>query len=273
MPAIRPELLKKKFIHLFNSYENPQKFVSILKELLDFYADRTRRPGQRSQKPSLVRSYSIPRQVSRQIELHFQEYVKLQPVTGCLIADLLWQEPWLECRLLAFMILGWLPSDNDDQIRLRLEDWCQKCGQDRVLDASLTKGTTLIWKTSPDLLMNLLDTWLTSPELRTRKWGLRVIHNLVKEPTFNNLPAIFRYLSPFVQSVGSAPDPDLLNIVRDFADREPNETAYFLQRSFIVSENPSIHTLIRQTLDKFDPPTQQEVRNYLRQARKHYGEG
>lgn len=273
MPAIRPELLKKQVIHLFTLYEDPKKFVSTLKELFDFYADRTRRPGQLSQNPSLIRSYRIPRQVLRQIELYFQEHVKRQAETSYLLADLLWQEPWLESRLLAFMILGWLPSDHVDHIRLRLEDWCQKCGQDRVLDVSLTRGTTLIWKTSPDLLMSLLETWLISPELKTRKWGLRVINNLIKEPTFNNLPTIFRHLTTFVQSVGSTPDPDLLIIIRNLADRAPKETGYFLKRSFIVSENPGIHTLMRQTLDEFEPDTRQGIRNYLKQAREDIGEG
>jgi len=273
MPAIRPELLKKQVNHLFGFFEDPQKFVSTLKELFDYYADRTRRPGQRSQKPSLIRSYVIPRQVSRQIERYFQENVKRQPESGCQIADLLWEENWFEYRVLAFMILGWLPSEHKDQVALRLEGWCNECGQDRVLDTSFTKGTTLIWKTSPDLLIKLLETWLTSPEMRTRKWGLRVINGLVKEPTFPNLPAVFGYLSPFVQSVSSAPDADLVVIVQHLADRESKETSYFLQRNYVVSENPGIHTLMRQSLEYFEPHTRQEVRNYLQQAREETGEG
>ncbi len=272
MPAIQPVLLKKQIDNLFQHYDSPTTFIIILKELLDYYTDRTRRTGQQSLQSSQVRSYNIPKQILRQIEMNLEKCVESQPDTGSCLADLLWRESWLECRTLAFMILGWLPADQSDQITDRLRNWCQECGLDRVLDASLARGTTLLWKGSSELLMNLLESWLTSSDLVSRKWGLRVVNDLVMEPSFNNLPFIFRYLSPFVQTVSAAPDTDLLLVIRQLARRTPQETAYFLKRSLAISENAGIYALMRQSLDMFASPTQQDLQNFLHQMREQFGE-
>jgi hypothetical protein len=272
MPAIQPALLKKQIEDLLQYYDSPPAFVTHLKELFDFYADRTLRPGGQHFQLPLIRFFNIPRQVSRQIDLALQTCLSSQPEQGILLADLLWQEPWLECRLLAFQILGWLLPGPSRDVGDRLRTWCRKCGYDPVMDSSLARGTVQIWKRSPSLLLDYLESWLESSDQAHKRWGLRVIEALVSDPAFDNLPVVFRLLTPFVQSMGTVPDADLLAAVQALAQRSSQETAFFLQRNLTNTGNPGIFVLIRLSLDRFAPLSQQDLRAFLRQMRDQFNE-
>ena len=272
MPAIQPSQLKCQIDELCQYYHSPYAFVDYLKELFEFYADRTRRLMGHTSKSSLVRTYNVPRQVSKQIEIALQNQVKSEPETGIIIADYLWQESWLECRSLAFLILGWISPNPTIDIAGRLLDWCKVCGYDRTMDTAIARGITELWRGLPDYMSTQLESWLASSDPVFRKWGLRVVQALVSDPAINNLPIIFRLLTPFVQSVNVPPDTDLLFAVRSLAEQNPQETAFFLRRNLTASENDGIYTLIRQSLDSFTSPIQEDLRDYLHQMRDKSGE-
>jgi hypothetical protein len=194
--------------------------------------------------------------------------VKEHPEISLHLADLLWREGWLECRMIAFAILGWIHPSPSERIKDRLIRWCQVCGGDQVMDEILAEQLVVLWKKSPDLLMTLIDFWLSSSDPASRKWGLRIIPFLAKDPSFNNLPIIFRLLNPFVQDVKQVPNSDLVAAVRGLAKYAPQETSYFLQRSLTTSENPGVYALIRQSMDVFSPSTQGHLRGFLREMRE-----
>ena len=72
-----------------------------LHHLLDFYADRARRPGQSGKPAPLIDAYKVHPPVLRHI---LQELIPLaaeNPDAGLALCDALWEQPYLEFRLLA----------------------------------------------------------------------------------------------------------------------------------------------------------------------------
>ncbi len=263
MPAILPARLKVKVDQLVKKVSKPEEFIIALKDMFDYYSDRVRKPGRFPSKTSLMRSYQVPKQVTRQIETRLINTLPEEPEIALALADCLWQEDWLECRILALQILGWVPPNPPQRILDRLVLWGGQREEDHVLDGVFAVGLAGLWKETPDIFFDLIETWLKSSEIKDQKLGLRVIPFLVRDKDFQNLPKIIRLLTPFVEQVGVIPNPDLLISIRELAKRSPKETSYFLQRTKAISGNQLINGLIRQIIDVFPSTIRNELRAYL----------
>ena len=263
MPAIRPAHLKTQVDQLAKLVSNPTGFVGALKDILDNYSDRTRKPGFVSPQPSLIPSFKVPKQVTRQIKARLKSDISADSRIALPIADLLWQENWLELKVLALEILGWIPSYPSEVIINRLKLWSDQRVEDRVLDSEFSKGLVGLSKEDPESIYTILESWLKSPEKKEKNLGMRIIPKLIQDQEFDSLPTIFRLLQPFVVQVGNIPDPDLLCSIRGLAHRSPNETSYFLQRTLSVSDNKLIKGLIRQIMDAFPVEEKQNMQSFL----------
>jgi len=267
MPAIQPARLKIQISNLASRFSAPGEFVIALKDLLDFYSDRTRKPGRGAQTISLLQAYNVPRQVIRQIEGVIRPLIEANSDQALELADILWQDHWLECRVLALTILGWTSSHPPESVIDRIQAWSKQCGDDRTLQASLAKGLSSLWKSHPDSFFSLLGTWVTATDPKSRKLGLRIIPTLVNDHTFPYLPNLFNFLALHIQRLSQVSDPDLLAAVCSLAERSPQETAYFLRRNLAVSGNIHVVTLIRQSLTAFPSPVKEDLLEFLHQRR------
>ena len=137
MPAIQPARLKIQIAQLVEQFEMPAEFVKRLNDLLFFYADRTRIPGRGGRKYSLTPSYNVPKQVFRYLEKNLRPVVSAQNEQALNLSDVLWQDNWLESRVLALMILGWVPPLPPGRIISRLEPWVKACKDDEPLLGAL----------------------------------------------------------------------------------------------------------------------------------------
>jgi hypothetical protein len=267
MPAIQPARLKIQVAQLVELFDNPSAFVRQLNDLFFFYADRTRIPGRGGRKYSRTPSYNVSKQVFRHIEKALQPLVLNQEQAALLLADTLWQDNWLESRVLALMILAWIPPLPANRLVSRLDRWVIICKDDAPLLEALAVVLTGLWQQSRTA-SDTLESWLKSPDLVVRKAGLRTILYLVRLPSFVFLPGIYQLLTPFVQRSSLVPDPDLLAVVRELATRSPQETAYFLHKNLAVAENEGVYALIRRSLDAFSPATRVDLQALLYQRRE-----
>jgi hypothetical protein len=267
MPAIQPARLKIQVARLVEHFDNPAAFVRHLNDLFFFYADRTRIPGRGGRKYSLTPSYHISKQVFRQIEKALQPLVSTQNQPALLLADTLWRDDWLESRILALMILAWIPPLPTNRLVSRLDRWLIICKDDAPLLEAMAVVLAGLWRQSQSA-SDTLESWLKSPDLMVRRAGLRTIPYLVRIPSFEYLPGIYQLLTPFIQRSSLVPDPDVLAVVRELATRSPQETAYFLHKNLAVAENEGVYALIRRSLDAFSPATRKDLQALLYQWRE-----
>jgi hypothetical protein len=272
MPAITPARLKIQVTQLVEGFGNPIEFVAELHDLLDFYADRTRKPGRGGPRMAQIRAYHVPKQVIRQIESLLTPKVAADEEAALALADSLWVEPWLECRLIGLYILWSVSLNPPGRIIDRIKKWGEECGVDHQLDSSLATGLVQLRKDAPARFFSLLESWIQSPKLATRRLGLRVIPPLVSEPDFVNLPVIFRLLLPFMQKEDLITDADLIAAISALAKRTPKETAYFLKQSLSLSDQPGVDVFIRRILDSFPEQDRDEMKVYLRQRSENLRE-
>ncbi|MDX1437810.1 MAG: DNA alkylation repair protein, partial [Anaerolineales bacterium] len=191
MPAIQPELLKRQTAQITEKYDQPEKFVRALHNHLDWYSDRTRRPGLNSPPPPIMGTYRVPDQVIRELRRQLKPHAQADPPGSLALADALWEEDNLECRNLAIDLLSWAPAEPYEPLEQRLVQWADPLEEADVLARLFTLGVTRYRRETPDRFMRLAKGWLTSNDPATQALGLQLLTGMVNDPEFTNLPVIY----------------------------------------------------------------------------------
>ena len=270
MPAINPARLKHQTTLLVERISDPQNFVTELQDILDFYADRTKRPGRGEKRFSLARSYNVSRQVLRQIKASLRPVILSDPESALYLIDLLWDQNWVECRTLALDILGWLPTISPDEIIDRINRWAAECANDVRLAESLADLLLLTWQHHPQFVLDQFGAWALASDLKLKKVSFIVISYFIDSPSFNNVPAIFKIIAPLLDKESSRSDGGFINVLRALARCSPQETAYFLKQHVLITNDPNPEVVIRQCIDSFPEYDQIALRSFLRQRREDF---
>src|SRR6266498_3219650 len=140
MPAIDLARLKKQTAQLADIFDQPSTFLRELREVLEFYINRSLRSSGVAPS-SVLPTYRTPVVVLRQIEKELGSVAERQPVQALELADALWDEGWLETKLLAAYLLGRIPPQ-EERLLARLTAWTQTVRDPDVRAALLTTSLT-----------------------------------------------------------------------------------------------------------------------------------
>ncbi len=265
MPAIQPTLLKKQVALLVQHLDNPRALVQEMHLLFDYYADRAIRPGLSSKKRPLTTSYKIRPPVLRQIIQTLVPFVEQNPQLGLELCDLFWEQNYLEFRLLAGMLLGKIPVSFSKDILNRMETWVKPDIEAQLIIALFDNGMKRLKHEKPLAIIQLAKTFLNQNNLFYQQAGLRALLPVLSDASFENLPAFFRLLQPYVLKVNSAIKPDLLDVIAVLAKRSPQETVYFLREAQKMPDNPDTAWIIRNSLEHFPAQLQASLKASLRE--------
>jgi hypothetical protein len=268
MPAIQLARLRLQAAHLRDSFSRPEAFARGLQAMMEYYADRTHRSGQSGEPPPLIPAYHAPAPVLRQVLLELKPLIQQNPEAALVLADVLWSQNNLECKLLATSILGNIPVENTNGVLIRITAWSRVEKEDKLLQALLNQGLAGYRRTSPINFLKLVEQWLASDLLNEQKTGLMALAVLIEDPSFTNLPAIFQRLTAPVKAVPAGLRSSLLDVLRGLARRSPTEAAYFLKENLLSPGSLAAAWLIRQLLNEFPKDTRETLRESLRQAGK-----
>ena len=263
MPAIRPAVLKQQSALLANEFNQPEVYLRSLHHLLDLYANRAYRSGQAGKPQPLLEAYEVPAPVLRQLLLDLEPKVSQAPQAALDLSRVLWQEPFLETRLLAAGLLGKIPA-RPEQILEQLESFLQTAANERVTTALLDRGLARLRQTQPEWIIEQSRLWLSSSKELDQSLGLRILRPLIAELGYDNLPQFFKLLSSLACEAPMGLRPDLVDVVETLARRSPRETAFFLRESLGRSSCTTIAWLIRQVLPAFPEDVRGSLRESLR---------
>jgi hypothetical protein len=268
MPAIQLARLKIQAVQLAERFSDPGAFGRALHDLLDFYADRTYRPGQAGEPPPLLTAYIVPQPVIRQILKELAPYAGQDRPAALALCDALWAEPVYEFRLLAASLLGLVTVEPREEILARVVAWANPSTELRLLRALLTAGLARFRRERPEAYLLQVEAWLRAEETYLQHLGLQALVALLSDGEFDNLPAVFRLLTPLARSAPAGLRPDLLEVIQRLAGRSPQETAFFLRQNLAPkAEHPGAAWLARQSLAAFPPELESGLRAALRELK------
>ncbi len=266
MPAIQLARLRQQTTQIALQIEHPASAISTIHEILDLYADRTHRPGQSGEPPPLIEAFNVPKPVLRQILRELEPEAKDKPEASLALCDALWEQPYLEFRLLASSLIGKIPPEIPEKIIERIFTWSKSSSDERLQNALFDDGLDLVIRDEPEYILEIVDDLLADEGLKQQKIGLSALLSIIHSPSFNNYPGLFRIINSLTRSSSSEVRPYVLRVITALAERTPNETAYFLRQNLVAPENPDTAWYIRQSLNAFPIEIQENLRLALRTA-------
>ena len=282
MPAIHPPRLRQQVSELIQNYADPEKFLRKLRDLFTFYGDQTKRVSPRSMKTTGLPSAHVPKPVLRQVVLQLTPYAENVPHAVLVLSRSLWDQPQLEHRELATLLLGKLPLNYSNEVLSLIPKWCRQNHEETILVSLATNSLEKIQKEDPDLMLSHIEAWLypepdsseeelpssqkptPAAELNLHKLAITALIPMAKSPSFVNLPKVYNLLKPMLSEAPSTMRPYLLDLLRPLARRSPQEVAYILRTELTVS--PSSKHLIwlaRRTMDMLPAEHQGNLRSLI----------
>jgi hypothetical protein len=264
MPAIQPARLKHQTAHLAAVFEQPEDFLKALINLLNFYADHTHRPGQGGVPLILLESYQVPGPVLREIIFELKPIARAKSQATLRLSQFIWQEPNLECRLIAAALIGQIPPFPPEQTVDVIQEWLEIKPEDRIIQTLIDQGMGRLRREQTAYYLDMVKEWLSRSSFDYRRYGLWALYYLAVDPDYRNLPEIFNLLTPFLRSIPNELRPDILNILQNLAHHAPQETAFLLKQNLNRSDASDITWLTRQLIQEFPQPIQVNLRESLR---------
>lgn len=263
MPAIDLARLRKQTNRLADFFFLPEDFMKHLRETLDFYVNRTMRRSEKIALGSNLPTYRTPPVVIRQIENAIGSIAMENPHNALELADQLWDEGYLETRLLAAYLLGRI-SPQEERLLARLTAWNQQVRDPNVRAALLTTSLARIRKEAPAQFLVLVAEWLHPARQRLWPNGIQALIPLISDPDFENLPPVFEIIRPVLETSPGALQNDIQELINALYQVSPSETAFFLQEVLKTTPNPLLAVTLRRILPALPPALQADLREQVR---------
>lgn len=264
MPAIDLIRLRTRIALLNDLFAQPSEFVAGLREIYSIYSDRTFPLANYHLEIHSQPAFNTPPLLNRELESSLSGYCTKQPEQLMLILDQLWQQPEIEMRQLAAVLLGKYPVSHKESVISHIIDWSVNPDDALFLPYLHEYGSAALRRFEPQTWLTVLEKWKNSNESWQIKLSIQGLITLIDDQDYANLPAIYTFLNPLFSSLNTDLQYDLHIALEHLARRSEVETVYFLKQVLARSKNPSLGRFIRRSLDFFTPAAQNSLRNYLR---------
>jgi hypothetical protein len=266
MPAIDLARLRKQANRLADFFFVPDDFLMSLREVLEFYVNYTLRTQENIAPGSNLPTYRTPVVVMRQIEKSIGAIAAENPHYALELADLLWDEGYIETRLLAAFLLGRIPPQ-EERLLARLTAWTQQVLDPSVRGALLTTSLARMRKETPDEFLAVVSEWLHPARQRYWSNGIQALLPMITDPRFENMPPIMELTRPIIEAAPGKLQSDLISLINAFYQDSPAETDYYLREILETSQNPLTAITLRRILKSLPQELQGSLRDLIRQKR------
>ncbi len=259
MPAINPERLGREIGLISERFNRPDELRREVLGLLDFYADRAKRPGAATHADDVPWNFGIPKPVQRSLAKTLSACGVRDPGSALTAAQSLWQAGYRETCLLALAIVS-------GQTGPEVADWIEahilEAQDSRVLHDAAGVGLEGWRLTDPPAFLRRAIGWSRGQETRLQTFGLLALAAAVDDPRFEQLPGLLRGLAGLRSAPRGESRRALNDLVNSLARRTPPEAARFLLDE-IERHSPGIDRLVRSNLDAFPPSQRQQLSRAL----------
>ena len=223
----------------------PRRFARACYEMLEFYADRTKRSNTTTGRIETARVLRVSRPVLRMLcneILHFEHEERADWLEA---ADLMWNTGVREGRFVAACLLS---RAAPDEVPDRAESWAEACEDAVALEKLAAEGLSAWREQDSEIFLEVLKRWMNDPRLQVRHLALLLIANVTRDSAFDkHLPETFRILQGVSEKVRGESLQSLHGLMRQLAKQSPAETTKFLLDERKAGHS-GINRLIRSTI-------------------------
>jgi hypothetical protein len=266
MPAIHIDRLVQQLNSIFEPASPGPIFRENFKSLLEVHANLAYRAGQDIQRKSSISKYHLAPIVTHYIQNQFSALAKNKPELALEYADQLWTQNFYEMKYFAAIILGSLSKAMEPEILNRFIEWGSKTTEKEFHQVLFHFGSQNIRQSSTNKWLETIQIWVDSSEIVNAITAIYALQTLVSDTTFQNLPKVFKMITPLFSIKNRKITATLTSLIEDLADINPVETAHYLSNLLLSSSNATPRQIVRKNLKFFPPSDQKKLRFALSNA-------
>jgi len=265
LPAIHLARLRKQAVELAAYFSEPKRFDFHFTQLLDFYSNRTIKPGKPTSSKSQVKSYKVQDPVLRTILVEISPSALNDPEAALHLAKLLWNIIILEKRIFAIRLLGLLPVKDAPSTFDLIEDWSQACHEEQLLEEFASHPLLAINQENWPLYLEYLKKWLGSESQSLVRLSLISIAVILKERSVIDLPPVFKLLMPLFSEPEFSQRSLLNPIFKSLARQSPDEMMFLIRQIYASQEskNKNFMKLLKKNLEYFPESYQESLESMI----------
>ncbi|MBN1231645.1 MAG: hypothetical protein JXA19_07285 [Anaerolineales bacterium] len=264
MPAIELSRLRQQAAAIAINFGDPVKFIRDCDTFFEYYSDRTQRPGQKTSKNITLDSYHVPIQVIRRIIFELTPLCESEPNSGLQLAKSCWGKDIFEYYTLSANILGLLPISEKEMILRTITHWIGKGVDDSVLQLLAEDALAKIREDDQNYLMSQTEKWLLpSEQISLHIFALITLKTFLDDSDFDILPTIYHLLGDFLSHLNKQHLPYVLKLIKSLVSTSPQETAFFMNQSYLRNPNTELAWILRQSLNAYPTEIQKMLRETL----------
>ena len=249
MPAIDLGRLEREVQHLETLFDSPVELTRAALDVLDFYAERARRPLAALAAEKEGQSLNVPAPVLRAIGQSLQKQTAAHPESGWPAADALWDVELRETRVLACWVLS---GFGDERVAEWVEPRLSGLDDPGVM-ASVVERAFFNWRRLAGVTyIERIERWLASSRSVLHALGLRALEAGLDMPELEDMHRAFEALAGLPRPVRGDARNALADLLETLARRSPAETTHFLLQA-IDADQPGIERLARSLLANLPP--------------------
>jgi hypothetical protein len=259
MPAILPDHLETQINTVLRAFDDPQLLVRRTLDVMQFYADRTRRPARVDKGENVPWAFGAPLPVLRSLKSALVARAAAGPEKVWDLAETLWEAGYRETQILAAQIVG---IHADERVVLWVESKAPSAVDGMAL-ASLGGEALERWRVKHGReFLARVSSWLQTQDFRLLAFGLAAVTHAARDQRFEDIPSVFPLLRGMAERVQGEDKRQLANLMRALARRSPPEAARFLREERMRCDERA-HWLVRACLNAFPARMQGELRRTL----------
>lgn len=256
MPAVDRSRLAQQVEHVAEAMRDPASFRIRFRDLMEFYADRTRRPAPHAG------GYGVPAPVVKALETALLEKV-VTPGQTALLADVLWSLDTRESRVIALFLIRGQPSED---LLARVVAWSSATRDPQVLQELAGPTLTVIRRGASAAFLEAMKAGRSGPTPAARAFALRALAHAVADPSFQDLPEVLDLLAVEVEGASGDEARAHVELAVALARRTPGETARVL-REGLERHRPWSYRLATAALPELPERTRASLQRSLSASR------
>jgi hypothetical protein len=259
MPAIRPDRLKREAEELEGLIDNPAALRWRVVDLLEFYADRTRRYGMTERIADATIRFRVPNPVMQALKSALVSSTKQSPENSLVIAQELWSVEVQEARLLA---IGVLANAQPDEIIETIAKWVRVTRDSNVLISLANLAYVGLKPQGEETLRDQLEKWLKSRSDPIQRLAIFVLKAAASDSERDRVHMVFETLSNVGFRRGLITQKGYYELLEFLVEKNPAESAGYLLLG-LKRGRSNLKALARDLLPNFPRHQRERIEHEL----------
>lgn len=266
MPAIDPRRLRTEAQEAAQAVGDPDEALRRTLDLLEYHADRTRRPTATARAEDALPGFGAPGPVRRALAKAFDDALDSDEEARWALTEALWRSGYREAQEIAAELMGAL---SDATVPERIEGLLLERTTNKMARRLLVeRGLRGRREGHPAEFLHLVETWLGSDRKALVAAGLEALTAGLDDLPSEQIPACFTALSGLADGLSGSEYRRYRNLLEKLSQRNPPECAQFLLDELRRHNHaPAYRDLVRRLASGFAGSQRADLEEALSRGR------